>query len=232
MGSSAVTQIVFERLKVQHIGLVKKTLILCWAPGLTEMMKVYGHSGLLRIRRQVDRDRGIKEYSDNEAWAAQARSKSHEEVQRQAVASQARWVGAQRNVRPKLRPSFLAFFETWLWLSCFPSLLVCLFAKGAPFLKHVVSPPAGHAFCGTFFCFWADSFSVMACPIHLRQMIGFQNHPKLNNIDFGSVYMKPLMRRDLCGLLATMNTFRFITPQNMDDYNYNLEEDQRTPRGV
>jgi hypothetical protein len=61
-------------------------------------------------------------------------------------------------------------------------------------------------------------------------MIGFQNHPKLNNIDFGSVYMKPLMRLDLCGLLATMNTFRFITPQNMDDYN--LEEDQRTPRGV
>jgi hypothetical protein len=27
---------------------------------------------------------------------------------------------------------------------------MCLFAKGAPVLKHVVSPPAGHAFCGTF----------------------------------------------------------------------------------
>lgn len=59
----------------------------------------------------------------------------------------------------------------------------------------------------------------MACPIHLRQMIGFQTHPKLNNIDLGSVYMKPLMRLDLCGLLATMSTFRFLTPQNMDDYN-------------
>lgn len=29
-------------------------------------------------------------------------------------------------------------------------LLMCLFAKGAPFLKHVVRPPAGHAFCGPF----------------------------------------------------------------------------------